>query len=312
MLKTGIKKELMFFTRSFKMGGIIIAAIALAIASPILMKFSGMMINSLDNLNASDPENGVSVSISLETASDREFKAENMVSMDPGDFMSVFGDENLALLGILSAFGDTTSTFLLVFMIVTMSSAGGELKKRSIIIPQNAGLSTKLYVLPKFLVYPAAAALFSFLGIISAGLVTKLVFSSTFDLNIMNLLLIALTAAVYDAFMVTLYFTLGLCTSRAGIATIILYGGGTILSLLFTSFGADKFHPFALKNEAQNILMSGESDISNIMASGEADMVNIWGSIGVSLLIMILCYFITVFVISAKRVDNRGGEEINL
>ena len=301
MLKTGIKKELMFFTRSFKMGGIIIAAIALAIASPILMKFSGMMINSLDNLNASDPENGVSVSISLETASDREFKAENMVSMDPGDFMSVFGDENLAPLGILSAFGDTTSTFLLVFMIITMSSAGGELKKRSIIIPQNAGL-----------VYPAAAALFSFLGIISAGLVTKLVFSSTFDLNILNLLLIALIAAVYDAFMITLYFTLGLCTARAGIATIIIYGGGAILSLLFTSFGADKFHPFALKNEAQNILMSGESDISNIMASGEADMVNIWGSIGVSLLIMILCYFITVFVISAKRVDNRGGEEINL
>ena len=65
MLKTGIKKELMFFTRSFKMGGIIIAAIALAIASPILMKFSGMMINSLDNLNASDPENVVSVSIYL-------------------------------------------------------------------------------------------------------------------------------------------------------------------------------------------------------------------------------------------------------
>ncbi len=312
MLKTGIKKELMFFTRSFKMGGIIIAAIALAIASPLLIKLSGMMINSLDNINTPDYKNEVAVSISLESPSSKAFRTEKTVNMDPSDLMSVFGDENLAPLGILSAFGDTTSTLLLIFMIVTMSGAGGELKKRSMIIPQNAGLTTKLYVLPKFLVYPLAIAIFSFVGIISAGLVTKLVFSATFELDIVKLLLIALIAAVYNAFMITLYFTLGLCTARAGIATIILYGGSAILSILFASFGADKFHPFALKNEAQNILMSGESDINNIMASGEADMVNIWGSIGVSLLIMILCYFITVFVISAKKVDNRGGEEINL
>ncbi len=312
MLKTGIKKELMFFTRSFKMGGIIIAAIGIAVLSPLMMKLSGMMLNSLESFDASDLDNGVSINITLESAAGRELRTEDMVSLEPGDIMSVFGDDNLAPLGILSAFGDTTSTFLLIFMIVTMSGAGGELKKRSMIIPRNAGLSTKLYVLPKFLVYPLAAAVFSFIAIISAGAVTKLVFASVYELDIIKLLLIALIAAVYNAFMITLYFTLGLCTARAGIATIILYGGGAVLSLLFASFGADKFHPFALKNEAQNILMSGGSDVSNLMSSGEADMINIWGSVGVSLLIMILCYFITVFVISAKKVDNRGGDEINL
>lgn len=116
------------------------------------------------------------------------------------------------------------------------------------IIPQNAGLSTKLYVLPKFIVYPLAAAAVSFIGMLAAGFTTMLIFGGAYETDFAELLLIALIAAVYDAFIITLYFTLGLCTARAGIATVILYGGSAILSTLFVSFGADKFHPFALKN----------------------------------------------------------------
>lgn len=311
MLKTGIKKELMFFTRSFKMVGIIIAAIALAAASPLMMKLSGAMISSLDsmggeNYNYSEDLEGVSLDISLTGAlsspESTNIRPENMMSLDTDDLMSIFGEENLAPLGIMSAYGDLTATLMLIFMIVTMYSAGGELKKRSMIIPQNAGLSTKLYVLPKFLVYPLAAAVFAFVGVLVSGLVTALVFSGAFELQFTDLLLAAAIAAVYDAFMVTLYFTLGLCTARAGIATIILYGGSAILSTLFASFGADKFHPFALTSEAQSV----------ILGEAEPDITNILGSIGVTLLLMLLCYFITIFVISAKRVDNRGKEEIEL
>jgi len=301
MLKTGIKKELMFFTRSFKMGGIIIAAIALAIASPLLMKLSGAMINSLDSLDNIDDFDNSGVSLNF-TLGEGNYRTEDMMNLDPDDLMSVFGEENLAPLGVLSAYGDTTATLLLIFMIVTMYSAGGELKKRSMIIPRNAGLSTKLYVLPKFLVYPFAAAIFAFLGILASGFVSMLVFGGAFQLKITQILLVAVMAAVYDAFIITLYFTLGLCTARAGIATIILYGGSAILSTLFSSLGADKFHPFAFTSEVQAIILGEE----------EADMTNIFGSIGVSVLLMLLCYFITIFVISAKRVDNRGKEEIEL
>lgn len=304
MLKTGIKKELMFFTRSFKMGGIIIAAIALAVASPLLMKLSGAMINSLDNMGSiEDYDNSeISLNYTLDFSEQANIRSENAANLYTDDLMSVFGEENLAPMGILSAYGDLTSTLMLIFMIVAMYSAGGELKKRSMIIPQNAGLSTKLYVLPKFLVYPFAAAVFAFLGIVVSGLVTKLVFGSAFQAELAQILLIAVIAAVYDAFIITLYFTLSLCTARAGIATIILYGGSAILSTLFSSFGADKFHPFAFSSEVQNIIFAEEG----------ADMTNILGSIGVTLLLMLLCYFITVFVISAKRVDNRGKEKIEL
>lgn len=303
MLKTGIKKELMFFSRSFKMGGIIIAAIALAIASPLLMKFSSAMINSIDSSDIEDYGNSeISLSYTLDLSEGTNVHSKNTANLYPDDLMSMFEEENLASLGVISAYGDLTNTLTLIFMIVTMYSAGGELKKRSMIIPQNAGLSTRLYVLPKFLVYPLAAAVFAFLGALASGLVTILVFGDAFQASIGQILLVALIAAVYDAFIITLYFTLGLCTTRAGIATIILYGGSAILSTLFTSFGADKFHPFAFSSEVQNIILTEEG----------ADMTNIFGSIGVSLLLMLLCYFITVFVISAKRVDNMGREEIEL
>ncbi|MBD5113620.1 MAG: hypothetical protein HDT46_00195 [Ruminococcaceae bacterium] len=300
MLKTGIKKELMFFTRSFKMCGIIIAAIVLAVASPLLMKLSGAMISSLDSADIGNASNGNYTQVSHEINATVEYTS---LGADYDSMLELFEDENLAYLGIISSFGDLTNTLLLIFMIVTMYSAGGELKKRSMIIPQNAGLTTKLYVLPKFLVYPLAAAVFAFVGVIVSGLVTAIVFNGVYDADIGRLMLVALTAAVYDAFIVTLYFTLGLCTARAGIATIILYGGSAILSVLFTSFGANKFHPFALKDQAQEILIGGE---------GEIDFVNLFGSIGVTVLIMLLCYFVTIFVISAKRTDNRGEEGIEL
>lgn len=295
MLKVGIKKELMFFTRSFKLGGIIIAAIAFAVLSPLLMKLSGVMMSSIDTTDTDDLKSGNYADLSYT----ENLSAEPM-SFD-SDLFSLFEDENLAYIGVLSSFGDLTNTLLLVFMIVTMYSAGGELKKRSMIIPLNAGLSTRLYVLPKYLVYPLAAAVIAFGGVLLSGLVTLLVFGGAYAPDIADLLLTALAAAVYDAFIITLYFTLGLCTARAGIATIILYGGSAILSVLFTSFGADKFHPFALKDLAQEML-----------AEGERDYVNLLGSIGVTLLIMLLCYFVTVFVISAKKTDNRGKEGMEL
>lgn len=295
MLKVGIKKELMFFTRSFKLGGIIIAAIAFAVLSPLMMKLSGVMIGSIDTADADDLKSGNYTELSYT----ENLSAEPM-SFD-SDLFSLFEDENLAYMGVLSSFGDLTNTLLLVFMIVTMYSAGGELKKRSMIIPLNAGLSTRLYVLPKYLVYPTAAAVIAFGGVLLSALTTLLVFGGSYSPDISGLLLTALAAAVYDAFIITLYFTLGLCTARAGIATIILFGGSAILSVLFTSFGADKFHPFALKDLAQEML-----------AEGERDYVNLLGSIGVTLLIMLLCYFVTVFVISAKKTDNRGKEGMEL
>lgn len=297
MLKTGIKKEMMFFTRSFRMWGIILAAVLFAVASPLLMKLSFFMLSAIEDSDFSfgDADSSISENVNdmtLDTAVD----SSNL----PHFLGATAYEEFMAPMGIIGALGDLTGTLMLVTMLVTMYSAGGELKKRSMIIPQNAGLTPKLYILPKFLVYPLAMAVIGFCGVwISCG-VNALVFSGS-SINVEAEAVTALAVAVFDAFMTAAYFTLGLCTSKAGLSVAVMYGGNVILTALFGALGADKFHPFTLTSQAQNALM-GEG----------TDAVNLWGSIGITLLIIILCYFVTLFVISAKRIDNRGREEMKL
>ena len=295
MLKTGLQKEMMFFTRSFRMWGILLAAVIFAVVSPLLMKVSFMMLDAIGDMDFSmedtvPNEDGDGVNnmsdFSMEITGDMDFGA--------------LSDAEFASLGVISSLGDLTGTLMLVAMLVTMYSAGGELKKRSMIIPQNAGLSPQLYILPKFLVYPLAMAVFGFCGIwISYG-TCCLMFPSN-DITVSAVAVTALVAGVFDAFMTAAYFTLGLCTAKAGLSVVIMYGGNAILTVLFSALGADKFHPFTLTSQAQNALL-GEG----------VDHANLWGSIGITLLIILLCYFVTLFVISAKRIDNRGKEEMEL
>lgn len=289
MLKEGIKKELMFFTRSFRMWGVIIAAVLFAVASPLLMKLSFEMLSSIENMELGGDNDLSTQSINM----DMEISGSGIM----GDMTD---ESYMAKLGAISALGDLTSTLMLIFMLVTMYSAGGELKKRSMIIPQNAGLSSKLYILPKFIVYPASVALFAFCGIWIGFGISALVFGGI-EISISNIAVSALLAAVFDAFMTVLYFTLGLCTSKAGLSVVIMYGGNVILTTLFSALGADKFHPFTLTSQAQNAVLENGFD-----------SVNLWGSIGITVLLMVLCYFVTLFVISARRIDNRGKEEMEL
>lgn len=270
MFKTGLQKELMYFSRSFRMWGVVIAAFAFALLDPLMMKM-------LDSLTASLADMDASLA---------------------GFELSVEG--NMSGMGVIGAMGDLTSTLLLILMLVIMYTAGGELKKRSMIIPQNAGLTPKLYLLPKFMLYPIFGGLLTFVGILCSWLFSFALYERV-DTGLGEALLASLLAAVLQMFMVTLYLTLGLCTAKAGLSVAVVYGGNVLLSALFTSLGADKFHPFTLTAQAQDIIMGGEIDHANL-----------WGSIGITLLLAALCYFVALFVISAKRVDNRGVEEINL
>lgn len=276
MFKTGLQKEFMFFSRSFRMWGVMIAAFAFALLDPLLMKMLDALTSTMTEM---DP---------------------TLAGADPALAGISFEGMNMSQAGVMGAIGDLTSTLLLVMMLVIMYSAGGELKKRSMIIPQNAGLTPRLYLLPKFLLYPIFAALLTFLGIICSWLFSFALYSEV-NVGAADVILASLLAAVYQLFLTTLYLTLGLCTAKAGLSVAVVYGGNVILSALFTSLGADKFHPFTLTSQAQEIIMGGDADYANL-----------WGSIGVTLLLAALCYLVTLFVVSAKRVDNRGAEEINL
>lgn len=270
MFKMGLQKEMMFFCRSFRMWGVVIAAFGFALLDPLMMK-------ALDSLTASMAE-----------------LDPTLAGLELSDVM------NMSQMGVIGAMSDLTSTMLLILMLVIMYAAGGELKKRSMIIPQNAGLTPQLYLLPKFLLYPIAGALLTFVGLLCSWLFSFVLYSEV-NVGLAEMLTAALLAAVLQLFMVTMYLTLGLCTAKAGLSVAVVYGGNVLLSALFTSLGADKFHPFTLVSQAQDIIM-GEG----------VDHANFWGSIAVTLMLIALCYLVTLFVISAKRIDNRGVEEINL
>ena len=270
MFKTGLQKEFMFFSRSFRMWGVVIAAFAFALLDPLLMKAMESLSGALAEV---DP------------------------SLEGFDFTEGL---NMSQTGIVSAMSDLSSTLLLVLMLVTMYAAGGELKKRSMIIPWNAGLTPRVYILPKFLFYPLFGALLTFVGTVSSYFITLALYSEV-SVTIGQVALAALPAAVFQMFMITLYFTLGLCTAKAGLSVVVVYGSNVLLSALFMALGADKFHPFTLTAQGQGIIM-GE----------EADLANLWGSIAVTVLLAALCYGVTLFVIAARRIDNRGVEEINL
>ena len=269
MFKTGLQKEFVFFSRSFRMWGVIIAAIAFALLDPLMMK-------AMDSITAS------------------------MAELDPTFAELDLEGMNMSQAGVLGAVGDLTSTMLLILSLVIMYAAGGELKKRSMIIPQNAGLTPKLYLLPKFVLYPIFGALLTFLGVFLSWVFSFALYTEV-NVGFGQALLAALLAAVFQMFLISLYLTLGLCTAKAGLSVAVVYGGNVILSTLFTSLGADKFHPFTLTSQAQDIIMYDVIDHANL-----------WGSIAITVLLIALCYLITLFVISAKRVDNRGVEEINL
>lgn len=281
MLKTGIKKELMFFTRSFRLWGVIIAAAAFMILDPALIKLSGVLLESIGT------------------------DTNNIQQADVMDIEDYGGDMDMTeiitpQLGVVGASGDISGTMILIFMLVTMYTAGGELKKRSMIIPQNAGLTPRLYITPKFIVYPILAGVIAFAAMIGSYLFSFCLYDKV-EMTFGSVAMGSLAVAVFCMFMITLYFTIGLCTKKAGIAVVIMYGGNILFTALFQAFRADKFHPFVLTTQAQNIFM-GE----------EADLLNFWGSIGVTVLLMILCYFVTLFVISAGKVDNIGEEEAML
>lgn len=304
----GIKKELMFFTRSFRMWGVILAAVVFACLYPPMMKLADSAVSSYsDNYAYDDDYYDYDDDYYGDDYSDKEtvaFRADSDVkSADTIDDLlgvddllegSVFG-----MLSMMSVLSDMTATLILIFMLVTMYTAGGELKKRSMIIPQNAGLSPKLYLAPKFLLYPPFMLIIAFLGIMLGWGMTTAFFGSFCPLS--TALCAALAAGAYDMFLAAAYFTLGLCTAKAGLSVILVYGGHLIFTVLFDSFGADKFHPFTLVTQAQN-LFAGE----------ELDAVNLWGSIAVTLLLIILCYFVTLFVISTRKIDNSGEEQMEL
>lgn len=282
MIKTGIKKEFMLFSRGFRLIGVIITIIGISLMYPLMYKSMEMMAGQIADMGQQ---------IGGE-AQDQVTGAVDSINGMMSSLEAMYGG-SMAAVGFKTGVSSITSTGFLIISLLLMATAGGEQKKRSIIIPDCAGLTPAGYVMPKFIVYPVMIGLLSFLGGMATGGISNLIYNN--ELNINDIIFSSLCAAIYMLFMTALYFLIGLSTGRPGISVIIVYGGSTIIPILLQSLDIDRYNPFTL----QSLLMSSYND---------ADMNNFMLSTVVAFILSVICCLLALMIMTLRRVDNTVGE----
>ena len=282
MIKTGIKKEFMLFSRGFRLIGVIITIIGISLMYPLMYKSMEMMAGQIADMGQQ---------IGGE-AQDQVTGAVDSINGMMSSLEAMYGG-SMAAVGFKTGVSSITSTGFLIISLLLMATAGGEQKKRSVIIPNCAGLTPAGYVLPKFIVYPLVLGVLSFLGGIITGCISNLMYNN--ELSINDIMFSSLCAAIYMLFMIALYFLVGLSTGRPGISVIIVYGGSTIIPILLQSLDIDRYNPFSL----QTLLMSSYED---------ADMNNFVLSIVVTVILAVICCLLALMITTLRRVDNTAGE----
>lgn len=285
-MKSGLKKEFMYLSRTMRLFGVILTFVLVALFDPLMMKVTASLLEMVDsNPTLSEQVGGDDVTVNIGGAS-----YENM-TMD--EMLGTLNDgANIAAIGA----NDIAGTAVLVILFIFMAPCGSEQKKRSVIIPRCAGLTGKLYAAPKFVLYPLLVFVCAFCGALLTAGFSLMLFGG--EIAVGNLLLAALSVALYDAFVIVLQLTIGICTGRPGIGVICTLLATSLVPTILQLLRVDRFNPFALPSAAVSVL------------AGEPEMLNIWVSIGVTVVLGLILYFTTLFALSATETDNSGSEPV--
>ena len=296
MLKTGLKKEMMYLGRTGKLVGIIVAMLVFAIMDGIMLKVTGAMMSSMSTTMQQQIGE-----LPDEVAESEKANELNEITNSMSSMTSLF-DNMSASTVLYSTIADISGLGILITLLVIKSACGGEQKKRSIIIPRCAGLTPKMYILPKFILYPAIIFILSVISVLIASVMSQLLFEGSILFE--NVLVAGVTLGIYLAFVMTVMLTLGICTEKPGISVIIVLVAINIVPSLLSSYRVDRFNPFALP-----ALVSGA-----VTAEGSAfaslDMLNFWVSVGTTIVISVVLYFVTLLALNAKEVRNEGNEPV--
>ncbi len=274
-IKAGLKKEWFQFTRTFRLGGILLAILSLAVADPLILGgvrlLGEMLINS-------------------------DIPASIAASADYGINLDELLGGSMAGLFYSSAMADLCSTSMLIIMLVLMSPCGGEQKKRATIIPSCTGLGTFEYLLPKYLIYPAAVFVTAFAGCCISGVISNLLCDDSISAGI--ILLEALMCSVYMVFELVIYMSIGLCTNRPGIVTVFMYVGFSVVEMILEGLGLTDYHPFTLRA----LVCGGMLDEDFVLADNAA---SIAVGIVLSIVISVLMFILTLTVQKCGRINNQ-------
>ena len=112
------------------------------------------------------------------------------------------------------------------------------------------------------------------------------------------LLLASLMSAVYMTFFTVVYMSIGLCTSRPGVVTVLMYIGVSIVQLILTSLDLTKFHPLTLRSLVTGEMFAGDFVLADNIAS-------ILVGIALSVVIGIMMFILTLTVQKGTKINNQ-------
>ena len=271
--KASFRKEYLAFFRTKKFIILTLVIIGVSILNPLMLAGLGFLMDSLSGFY-------------------------NEVGMD----ISILSDmlSSSVSTGVAQSVMDIAQTGLIVFLLVINSNAGGEQKKRSIMIPRSSGLRSFGYIFPKFIIYPLTAFVLAVVAAFASWGSSMMAFRNN-DVTPVEVLLAGVLVGVCLMFYVCAHITIGTSTGKAGLSAAVCIVASLLLPSLFTLFGSEiAYNPFTLNVLAGTVVHS--NGISAFQAIEAAITVVI------TLAIMIILFFLALFVQNAKKIDNSGNE----
>ena len=209
-------------------------------------------------------------------------------------------DVGTVSLGVSTGISGLTQIGLIVYLLLINSFAGGEQKKRSVIIPRSSGLRSFSYVFPKFIVYPLAALVLSIAGAFASWAVSAIIYDIQ-DVTMGGVLLGGTLAGVCIMFYVCSHLTLGTATGMPGMSAAVCIVASLILSDIFAFANPDHiYNPFTLNYLAAAAVHEG--------ALRYVQPRDIVFTILIALVLMVILFFVALFAQNARKVDNSGNE----
>ena len=220
------------------------------------------------------------------------------MGMDVTGMTEMFGAN--ASMGVISAISDMSSIGLISFLLLINNFAGGEQKKRSIIIPKTSGLNSKAYLTPKYIIYPLTAFGLAIIASFAAWGISALVFEVN-DVTLQGILTAGILAGVSLMFYICIHITIGTATGRPGTSAVICIATSLILPNMFAVFGSELiYNPFILNIMATSVVVDNFAPLFALQ--------EIIATIAITIVLMGILYFIALFAQNAKKIDNSGNE----
>ncbi len=294
-LKYSFKKEWSHFTRTGRLFGIIAAIFSFALSQPLMFRMMGAIMEMVD-LNTSGADSSVFAAVAGGMAASAGTDPFGGMDIGMEEIMSVYSDAGMIFSSCISTFSGLS---LLIVMLILMAASGGEQKKRATIVPMCSGLEYKNYLLPKFVIYPLFTFALTFISVIVTGLLCNALFPNN-HITDAAMFLSAAMYSVYMLFAVCVYMSIGLCTSRPGVAAVLVFIGQSLVQSLFVGMGLTDYNPFTLITLPTYMAMEG-FDFA-------ASMPSILVGMGISVVVAVLMFFLALGVLGAKKIDNTEEE----